>query len=360
MDRFLLKFTFLLVAISPFVALGSELACSTFFHQNEKQIGQLIFPESAKIKNPELAYRIKLTEDTRYSDPTRVLAVQDYAELFRKFGYTTLAHASDKVTFEKGKLFLGHPLDENTFVQAEYSLMSGPMTFNLVKVSFVNMRNGIEQTLAKDFVTYEGLNLMKHDFTVVFEKNSSQAKIVDSSEIKLSTEMKQQETIAETKELSGTESLQSRLEISRITSRDVAFPLHIKGPSVEKIKNWAKFLPYLAHSEIQAVDSVNKQKWAYTKGQYRRLKDFARERFFKQAFGWLMLFFIVDGMSHFSQDVAQYFVNIVQSQQSTITVKVKEKHQDGELVSKEHKLLIIPTKPESAVEKTAPSTAKGN
>ena len=320
---------FLLFFISGWLfnstALGSTpVACAAYFKDDKSQ--HLLINEATKIKNPETIYSIKFDNDTRFS--SKEVSPESLVELFQMLGHTQFHNAGEKFTLEKGSLVLARKIDSLLTTQAEYTYDKPQKTMYLTKLSVINSQNGQEMVLSKEPLDYLGRSFAKADYNLVFEKGAANGKVVNSSDLTYVQTVP--EVLPEGQKLFS-------IDKPQITSIQVAFPSAISGEAFQKVLKWSLVVDHLDHSEISIVDSVNKRHWAVAKGNFRRFVEFAKDRFFKQAFGLLVVYMVFDGMSGFAQDVAKYAVEMVQAQGSVVSVKVKETRLDGNITNRQEK-----------------------
>lgn len=309
------------------MAAKATVACSEILSDANKQ--QILVSEASKIKDPQLIYKIKLNVDDRFSK-SEVLK-EDLVELFQMFGRTQFFNASEKITLEKGTLYLGQKIDNFLSAQAEYTFDKPNRKLHLTRISIVNSKNGQEQVLTKEPLDYTGTKFSKDDYSLVFENDAAVGKVLSTADLQIP------EVASEI--ASGSFKSYS-LDKNSIHRTEVPFPTVISHTAFDKVLKWSLVMPHLDHVEINVVDSINKQKWTIAKGQFRRFAEFAKDRFFKQAFGLLVVYAIFDSMSGFSADVAKYIVDVVQTQNSSISVKVKETRVDGKVINTEQKFKI--------------------
>ncbi len=305
---------------------GPVLSCASLFEERNKHY---IINEVTKIKGPEVVYSLKLKTDDRFNQ--REVTKESLVELFQMLGQTQFFNTSEKITLEKGTLYLGRAIDAQISAQAEYTYDKPNQSLHLTRISLINSKNGLEHVLTKEPLDYSGTKLVKEKYTVVFEKGSPQPKIVSGSEV--------QNVEFEAGPLPQGQKIVS-LSKENVRSAEFSFPSTISGTAFEKINKWSLLVPHLKHAEIDVVDSVNKQRWAVAKGQYRRAIEFAKDRFLKQAFGLIVVFAIFEGASGFSDDVAKYFVDVAQSQEATVSVRVRETKVDGNTTNTEQRFKI--------------------
>ncbi len=301
--------------------------CSEILGDDSKQ--QVLIGDASKIKDPELLYKVKIKNDTRFTGKTA--QKEDLLSLFQMLGRTQFFNASEKITLEKGTLYLGQKIDDFLSLQAEYTFDKPNKKLHMTRLSVVNSKNGQEQILTKEPVDYMGGKFAKSDFNLIFEKDGSIAKVVSNTDMQIPVE-KVEVAPASFKSYS--------LNKEMIHNAETTFPTVIQGAAFEKVLKWSKVVPHLDHVEINVVDTVTKQNWTIAKGQFRRFMEFAKDRFFKQAFGLIVVYAIFDGISNFGDDVAKYIVHIAQEQQSSISVKVKETKVDGQVINTEQKFKI--------------------
>ncbi len=328
-----LFFTFIILTLSNLSFAGNS--CSSHFDTVKTDF---LISDAVKLKEPTLFYKIYIKSDNRFIQ--NKVSKEDLVDLFQMFGQTQFFNVSEKLTLEKGSLFLGRKIDEWLTAQAEYIYDKPNQALHLSRITIVNSKNGQEQILTKEPLDYTGTQLVKNEFNVVFEKGSPTAKIVSPNDIKVDDPSNESSRV-------GAQIFS--LNNENIRSTDVLFPIAVSGESFNKIKKWASIIPYLDHSEISIAGSIKNQNWALMKGQYRRFAEFAKDRFFKQAFGLIIIYAIIDGMNSFSGDVAKYMVDVVQEQKATLSVKVKETRVDGTVTNSEQKFKIIfPEKAETS------------
>ncbi len=328
---------------------GPALSCASFYEEKNKHY---ILNDSSKVKNPELVYSLELKTDERFSQ--KEVTKESLVELFQMLGQTQFFNTSEKITLEKGTLYLGRSIDAQISAQAEYTYDKPNQSLHLTRISLINSKNGLEHVLTKEPLDYSGTKLIKDKYTVVFEKGSPQPKLLSNSDF--------QNVEFEVGPLPQGQKIVS-LSNESVRSAEFSFPNSISGTAFEKINKWSMLVPHLQHAEIDVVDSVNKQRWAIAKGQYRRAIEFAKDRFLKQAFGLIVVYAIFESASGFSQDVAKYLVDVAQSQEATVSVRVRETKVDGNVTNTEQKFKInLPKKtdPNSAVPKNEDQNSKAS
>ena len=301
-----------------------DVSCVTFFEEVQKQ--HLIISDSAKIKAPEVLYNIKFENDPRYAGTS--VTPEALVELFQMLGNTQFENASEKFTLQKGSLILGQKIDPILTAQAEYTYDKPNKVLHLVRLSVVNSKNGQEQVLSKEPLDYTGRKLVRQDYNLLFEKDAATAKVLNPIDLNILNEVP--EVLPEGQKVYS-------IDQQKIYSSRLAFPISISGESFEKVKKWSLVVSKLDHSEINIVDSIQKKNWAITKGQFRRFVDFAKDRFFKQAFGLIVVYMVFDGMGSFAHEVAKYAIEIAQSQGQVISVKVKETEVNGNVTNRQQK-----------------------
>jgi 6-pyruvoyl-tetrahydropterin synthase len=296
-------------------------SCLSIFSQKKHPV---LFAASTKVKRPEILYQIKINSDNRFTEKT--VSPDALVDLFQMFGFTQNINGDAKLTLEKGTLYLGQQLDDLITIQAKYVFDKPNSKFLLTEFSLVNSKNGHVQTLTKEPLDYTGKELIKTEFNLAYEAQSADARVFDSKSMQILNEAPS-EIPAESKlfEMDG----------DKIISAKSQFPALIAGEAFHKVLKWIKIISHLDHSEINVVDSANSQKWAIAKGQFRRFIDFAKQRLIRQAFGVFIVYYLIEGASSFSQDVAKYMVQIAEKPQQTISVQVTETFSDGKIIMKE-------------------------
>ncbi len=323
-------------SLSPLANANTVLAktCESHFMGAQRHF---LLNESAKLKSPEALYTLSFKADSRFGEPKTTK--EDLVDLFQMLGQTQFFNLSEKLTLEKGTMQLAQRIDDLVTAQAEYTYDKANQVLHLSRISLINSKNGQEQALTKEPLDYTGKDLLKKKFNVVFEKDSAIGKVVSSDDFRPQEQAPSSPVVGQ-KAIS--------LPTDKVVSAEISFPALIAGESFAKINKWALTVPYLKHAEIKVVDSINKQRWTLAKGQSRRLWEFAKDRFFKQAFGLLIIYAIVDGMGDASEKIAQYMVEIAKDQDATVSVKVKETRVDGQVTNTEQKFKInLPKKSES-------------
>lgn len=302
--------------------ISSPSFCKSHFQESAPR--QLIVSEPTGLKAPEILYTLRFSNDLRFNaaNATR----ESLLDLFQMLGHTQFLNTSEKLTLEKGTLFLARKIDDLLTAQAEYVYSKPGKALHLSRLSIINSKSGHEQILTKEPLDYTGQNLVKNDFNLVFEKGTAAGRILPPDNFKLRDEVHGP--------LPGNEKAYI-IEERNIHSSEIAFPPSISGEAFNRIRKWSMVVPYLDHAEINVIDSITKQRWAITKGKFRRFVEFAKDRFFKQAFGLLVVYALVDGTSHFGQDIAKYVVNLVGSRDTAVTIKIEENHTNGATTNRE-------------------------
>lgn len=307
--------------------ISSPSLCKAYFQKPSSKL--LIINESTGLKVPEIFYTLHLSNYLKFNGER--VTKESLLDLFQMLGHTQFLNASEKLTLEKGSLFLARKIDDLLTAQAKYVYDKPSKALHLSRITIINSKNGQEQVLTKEPLDYTGQNLVKNDFNLVFEKGAAVGKIISSDNLKLRDEVPGPLPIDE---------MSFTLEEGNIRTSSIAFPPSISGEALKRIRKWSMVVPYLDHAEINVVDSITSQKWAITKGKFRRFVEFAKDRFFKQAFGLLVIYALVDGTNHFSQDITKYVVNLVSSQNASVTVKIEESHSNGNTTNREMTLPI--------------------
>lgn len=333
-NNLLLIFIFLTSLALPF---SSQAMNSCSEHLGGAGKLQLLLSEASKINNPVLLYKVKLNADGRFTQKTA--KKEDLLDLFQMLGRTQFFNASEKITLEKGTLYLGKKIDDFMSLQAEYSFDKPNKKLHLTRLSFVNSKNGQEQVLTKEPLDFMGTKFAKPEINLVFEKDAPTAKSISDADLQLP---------AENVEVAPAAFKIFSLDKNMLRSAETSFPVVIQGAAFDKILKWALVVPHIDHVEINVVDTISKQNMVIAKGQFRRFIEFAKDRLLKQAFSLLVVYAIFDGISGFGDNVAKHLVHIAQNQDSSISVKVKETRVDGQVTNTEQKFKInLPKKKET-------------
>jgi hypothetical protein len=342
------KLFILWLSLSSFVlsslSTASPITCEALLSRDSRPI---YISESAKVKNPEMIVNIKIEADNSLRDENP--PDDSLVRLFQMFGMTQSSTLSEKMVSEKGQLLLGIPLNDFVSLQAEYVNDKLHESFYLVRISLINNRNGQEQTLSKEPLDYRGVDFIRHDFAAVFEKNNSTARSINPSDIVTSAENS-----------SVPEGFKSySISADDLANSTVKLPPVIAGETYKKIGKWSKIVEQLSHSEISIVDSIHAKNWAIAKGQFRRFMAFAKDRFFKQAVGIVIVYCLFHKGGLIAEDAAKIGFQILQSHHATISVKLKETDQDGTILNSEEKFKItVPDKNDNSAQPTAAGVKK--